>query len=68
MRDSVIVINPAWTIEEMIARAPRTLAVFERFAIDTCCGGGVSIADAARRDREDLDALLSALRAAIEQP
>lgn len=54
------------TINELIAQHPETIATFNRFGIDTCCGGGEPIADAARRDGADLDALLAALRAAVE--
>jgi iron-sulfur cluster repair protein YtfE (RIC family) len=36
--------------------------VFARFGLDTCCGSGVPIIDAAHRDGADLDALLAALR------
>jgi regulator of cell morphogenesis and NO signaling len=54
----------ALTVNETIARFPATMAVFNRFGIDTCCGGGVTIEEAARRDGLDLDALLDALAAA----
>jgi iron-sulfur cluster repair protein YtfE (RIC family) len=46
-----------------MARHPETKAVFERFGLDTCCGSGVPIIDAAHRDGADLDALLATLRA-----
>ena len=54
------------TVNELIVRHPETIAIFNRFGIDTCCGGGEPIADAARRDGADLDALLAALRSAVE--
>ncbi len=54
------------TVNEILARYPATIAVFNRFGIDSCCGGGVPIADAARRDGVDFDALLAALREAAE--
>lgn len=53
------------TVNEIVAQYPDTIAVFNRFGIDSCCGGGVPLADAARRDRADLDALLAALQEAI---
>jgi iron-sulfur cluster repair protein YtfE (RIC family) len=59
-------INKASIVDELTARYPDTIAVFNRFGIDSCCGGGVPIADAARRDGADFDALLAALRAAVE--
>jgi regulator of cell morphogenesis and NO signaling len=49
------------TVKEIVAQYPETLAVFNRFGIDSCCGGGVPVADAARRDGADPDALLAAL-------
>jgi regulator of cell morphogenesis and NO signaling len=53
------------TINETIARFPATIAVFNRFGMDSCCGGGVSLRGAATRDGVDADVLLSALREAI---
>ena len=55
------------TVNELVVRYPATIAVFNRFGIDSCCGGGVPLADAARRDGADVDALLAALREAMEQ-
>jgi iron-sulfur cluster repair protein YtfE (RIC family) len=55
------------TVNEIVAQYPDTIAVFNRFGIDSCCGGGVPLADAARRDGADLDALLAALQEAIER-
>ena len=63
----VIQLNPSLTINEIVARHPETIAVFNRFGMDTCCGGGVSVEEAARRDGLDLDQILAALRGATEQ-
>jgi regulator of cell morphogenesis and NO signaling len=49
------------TVHEMLAECPGTAAVFRRFDIDTCCGGGVPIRAAAERDGVDLEALRQAL-------
>ena len=57
------VIDPSVTVRETIARHPETEDVFARFGLDTCCGSGVPIIDAAHRDGADLEALLQALRA-----
>lgn len=53
------------TVNEMVVAHPETIPVFHRFGLDTCCGGGVPIVDAARRDGTDLDALRQALRDAL---
>ena len=58
--------DPTLTVNEIMAREPRTIAVFNQFGMDTCCGSGVPVADAARRDGVALDVLLTALRSAVE--
>ena len=63
MVDNVIDTNVS--VDQMVARHPETMPVFNRFGLDTCCGGGAPIADAARRDGADLDALVQALREAL---
>ena len=55
------------TINEIVARYPATIPVFNRFGMDTCCGGGVSVDDAARRDGIDVAAVLAALREAVDR-
>jgi iron-sulfur cluster repair protein YtfE (RIC family) len=57
-----IVIDPAVTVRETMARLPQTKDVFSRFGVDTCCGSGIPILDAAHRDGADLGGLLAALR------
>ena len=56
------VIDPSVTVRETMSRHPETKAVFARFGVDTCCGSGVPIIDAAHRDGADLDELLRTLR------
>ena len=55
-------IDPTRTVRETIALHPETKAVFTSFGVDTCCGSGVPITDAARRDGADAATLLDALR------
>ena len=56
-------IDPAWTVNEVLQRHPGTVAVFNAFGIDACCGGASPLSEAARRDGADLDALVAALEA-----
>ena len=65
MDDGMPNIDPSWTVNELIAREPATIEIFNRFGLDTCCGSTVAIAEAARGDDVDLTVLLAALRAAI---
>ncbi len=58
-------LDPAMTVKELMARDSRTIAVFQRLGMDTCCGSALAIADAARREAVNLEALLAELRAAL---
>ena len=61
--------DPTLTLNEITARFPATIAVFNDFGMDVCCGGDVSLAEAASRDGADLDAVTAALKLAVsEQP
>lgn len=57
-------LNPGATVNDTIARFPSTARVFNRFGIDTCCGGGSTVAEAARLERVDPAVLIEALRRA----
>ncbi|CAN5909042.1 hypothetical protein BH11GEM1_BH11GEM1_09230 [soil metagenome] len=61
-------IDPTLTVRETTALHPETRAVFTSFGVDTCCGAGVPIADAAHRDGADVDALFDALRGVTTNP
>lgn len=52
------------TVNEAIRRYPATVAVFNDFGIDACCGGAVRLVEAAVRDGADPVALLEAVRCA----
>lgn len=52
------------TVNEAIRRFPATVAVFNAFGIDACCGGAAMLAEAAVRDGADPAELLKAVRAA----
>lgn len=56
------------TVNETIRRFPATVAVFNDFGIDACCGGAAPLAEAAVRDGADPNALLDAVRAAAGVP
>ena len=58
-------IDTSIPVDQMVARHPETVPVFNRFGLDLCCGGGAPIADAAHRDGADLDELVQALRDAL---
>jgi len=57
-------IDPQLTINEIIQRRPSAVTVFNAYGIDSCCGGGKSLADVTSRHEIDLSAILSALEAA----
>ena len=51
-------------VNDCIRDYPNTIGVFTRFNIDSCCGGAVSIEEAAKRDGAAIDELMEALNEA----
>lgn len=54
-------------VNDCIKLYPKTIGVFTRFKIDSCCGGAVSIEAAAKRDGAPVDELLKALEEAASK-
>lgn len=54
-------VEPTWTVNETTARIPASVSVFARYGIDSCCGGALSLAEAARRHDVSIDTLLAEL-------
>lgn len=63
MADNMI--DTTMSVNEIVARHPGTMPVFNRFGLDTCCGGDAPLAEAAKRDGANLDELVKALREAL---
>jgi regulator of cell morphogenesis and NO signaling len=57
-------IDPTLTISAIVQRYPATLAVFNARGLDACCGGGLTLAEAAARHGIDLRELVAALETA----
>ncbi|MHB1310755.1 MAG: DUF542 domain-containing protein [Gemmatimonadaceae bacterium] len=55
------------TVDALMARHPATMAVFNAFGVDTCCGAHRSVREAAARDGVDETALMAALHRAITE-
>ena len=53
------------TVNDVIARHPEAVTVFNSFGIDSCCGGAVPLITVTSRHHIDPDALLVALRKAV---
>lgn len=53
------------SVNAVLARYPSTGPVFNRFGLDTCCGGALSIVDAARAAEVDAETLCGALNEVI---
>lgn len=57
-------ISEKMVVNDCIKQYPKTIGVFTRFQIDSCCGGAVSIEEAAKRDGAPLGELMAALKEA----
>ena len=60
-------LDPELTINEIVARFPETIPIFDRFGLDTCCGGNVRVKEAAQRDGIEAAEVLAALRPALDR-
>jgi regulator of cell morphogenesis and NO signaling len=60
-------IDPNLTINTVVQQYPAALGVFNARGLDTCCGGGLPVAEAARRHGLDLPELLAALEQAAAE-
>jgi len=54
-------------INDVIQKYPNTLAVFKKYNVDSCCGGGFSIEKTAAMSGGDLDSLLTELNKAASE-
>lgn len=52
-------------INDCIKKYPDTIGVFNKFNIDSCCGGAVSLEEAAKRDKANLEELLKVLNEVV---
>jgi iron-sulfur cluster repair protein YtfE (RIC family) len=63
-----IAIDPSWTINDVIAKYPETMSVFNSFGLDLCCGADETLSAAAKESELDSDVLISALIEAAIRP
>lgn len=54
------------SVNDTVKAFPETLAVFDLYGVDSCCGGGLSVEEAAARASVDAAALCSALEEAVK--
>lgn len=57
-------IRPDALVADIAAAAPATIAVFQRYRLEFCCGGRIPLADACAAAGLDIDAVLADLLAA----
>lgn len=57
--------DPATTINDLVTRHPELMPVLAGHGLDLCCGGPLTLREAAERHALDLEALLSELAGAL---
>ena len=62
--ETLLPIDATRTVNDIIAAHPTTVAVFDAWGVDSCCGGHLPLATVAEKHRFDLEKLLTELRAA----
>ncbi|MBI3601064.1 MAG: DUF542 domain-containing protein [Nitrospinae bacterium] len=59
-------ITKEMSINQVISKYPKTVGVFNRYNIDSCCGGYESLENAAKNKGIDIVELIEALNKAAE--
>ena len=54
-------INKEMTVNQVLKLYPKSVGVFSKFNIDSCCGGNRSLDQAAREDKAVLEDMMKAL-------
>ena len=62
MNDTII--DADWSVNATIQRFPSTVAVFNEYGVDACCGGAATLREAALEAGVALDQLITALESA----
>lgn len=57
----MVIITEDMTINDVIRKYPETVKVFSQFRVDSCCGGGESIATTAAVSNANVPELVKAL-------
>ena len=60
------IITKDLVVNECIKKYPNTIGVFNKFNMDSCCGGAVSLEKAGKRDGANIDELLKVLNKTIK--
>lgn len=55
------------TINDVVSKHPETMKVFNDFKVDSCCGGGQSIATTAAVSNTNIPDLMEALNKAVNK-
>jgi iron-sulfur cluster repair protein YtfE (RIC family) len=66
MATTIRALDCAQGVNEILTLHPATKTVFNRFGVDLCCGGSLSVQDAARASGANCDALCDALQHAVQ--
>jgi iron-sulfur cluster repair protein YtfE (RIC family) len=59
-----IIITPDMTLNDVIRKYPSTMGIFNRFNVDSCCGGARTIKAMAEEDKVDVGVFIKALKEA----
>jgi len=61
-----IVITADMTLNDVIRKYPGTIGVFNRYNVDSCCGGARSIRATAAEDKVDVEEFINSLKEAAK--
>lgn len=62
----MVEITKEMSINQVIAKYPKTVGVFSQYNIDSCCGGYESLENAAKKNSVDISRLIKSLTESIK--
>lgn len=65
--DFTPVIDPAWTVREVVSRYPASVAIFKAFKVEACCDAGRPLGEAAARAGLTREELIAALEMNLQE-
>jgi regulator of cell morphogenesis and NO signaling len=61
-------IDSSWTVNDVLDQFPETISILNLLGIDTCCGGNLTLSDAAADIGENVDAVIAELIRVTSEP
>jgi regulator of cell morphogenesis and NO signaling len=63
-----LIIDASWTVNDVIEKFPDSIAILNSLGVDSCCGGHLTLSEAAAESMIEVETLLTELTRGTRQP